>query len=476
MKRAAECYTAAGQDKEAAQVTGRFHASQGQWREAAMAYAAAGEYAMAGDCYGKANDPVNAAECFEKAQSWYRSGVGYAHSRKFSEAISVLQKVPEDDPNYDASRALLGRCFFEDQKYYDVIAVLDNHLLGKRVDSRTKDYFYMLALAYENTNQNEKCRDLLRKINAVDTNYKDVNKRIQTLSSRISMNSQAQTGGDGAATAPSTTPSAIGTRYQILDELGRGGMGVVYKASDTQLKRPVALKVVNKALSDSDEFRQRFLREAQAAARITHPNIVGVYDACANPNEQAYIAMEYVEGMSLGSLIHKKGRLKPLDAIALAGQACAALAAIHEAGIIHRDVKPDNILIAKGGNVKLTDFGLARGEDSRLTRTGTSMGTPAYMSPEQVLGKEADARSDLYSLGLVMHHALTGSIYFYDGDVLERQLNEMPVLPSQTTEGIPESLDAIVMKCVQKKAGDRYSSARALLADLKQARTALAEA
>lgn len=259
----------------------------------------------------------------------------------------------------------------------------------------------------------------------------------------------------------------IGGRYKLEKELGRGGMGVVYLAHDTQLDRPVALKFLGDFIDHSDEFRQRFTREARTAARIAHPNIISIYDINSSRGK-AYIAMEYVEGGSLYRYIRTKGKLSPRETANIFVQVCSALAAIHEAGIVHRDIKPDNILIAKGGLVKITDFGLAKAEDVRLTRTGALMGTPSYMAPEQVLGKETDPRSDIYSLGLVLHECLTGKTVFTGEDVLEKQLNETPKPPSAFTDGIPEALDRIVMNCVAKKPEARYQTARALMDDLRR--------
>ena len=260
--------------------------------------------------------------------------------------------------------------------------------------------------------------------------------------------------------------NALEGRYDLQKELGRGGMGVVYLARDKQLDRPVALKFLGSLVDDSEEFRERFVREARTAAKISHPNIVSIYDISASEG-RAYIAMEYVEGVSLYRYLAKKGALPPREAVNFMVQACSALAAIHEGGITHRDIKPDNVLIAKGGLVKIMDFGLAKSEDNRLTRAGVVMGTPSYMSPEQARGKEADARSDIYSIGMVLHECLTGQIVFASGNVVMRQVQEMPPPPSASKDDIPNELDAIVMKCIQKKPEDRYQSMHELVADLR---------
>ncbi|MCC6145063.1 MAG: serine/threonine protein kinase, partial [Candidatus Hydrogenedentes bacterium] len=261
--------------------------------------------------------------------------------------------------------------------------------------------------------------------------------------------------------------SAVGKRYKLERELGRGGMGVVYLAQDLQLDRPVALKFLGSLLDDSDEYKQRFVREAQTAARVSHPNIISIYDISANAGE-AYIAMEYVDGPNLHRYLQKKGALQPREAINIIQQACAALHAIHEAGIVHRDIKPDNIILAKGGLVKLMDFGLAKGAGARMTASNIVMGTPCYMAPEQAIAKDTDARTDIYAIGLVFHELLTGKTVFAEGNVLQRQVQEMPTPPSAIAPGIPTLLDQIVMKCLAKKPEERFQSAQELAKWLRQ--------
>ena len=476
LEAAVQCLKEAGNEKEAARISGRLFENKSQWADAGRAYQAAGAFLQAGECFAKANSSMQAAQCFEQAGAHYRAGLAYAHAGKFEETIRCLQKIKERDPDFDLSRALLGRAFYELRDYAHCAAALSNHLTGKRVESQNIEYFYMLALAYEQMGKLDESRDLLLKIRTVNAGNRDVTTRLSNISSRISMlKSESPPVVHPASTEKSESPPTvmqaaqanIGGRYKLEKELGRGGMGVVYLAHDTQLDRPVALKFLGDFIDHSDEFRQRFTREARTAARIAHPNIISIYDINSSRGK-AYIAMEYVEGGSLYRYIRTKGKLSPRETANIFVQVCSALAAIHEAGIVHRDIKPDNILIAKGGLVKITDFGLAKAEDVRLTRTGALMGTPSYMAPEQVLGKETDPRSDIYSLGLVLHECLTGKTVFTGEDVLEKQLNETPKPPSAFTDGIPEALDRIVMNCVAKKPEARYQTARALMDDLRR--------
>jgi tetratricopeptide (TPR) repeat protein len=474
---AAKAMKQAGKDKEANQIAGRFYEGKQKWREAALSYAAAGEYLKAADCYARAADPVRSGECYEKGGDFYRAGLAYAHAASFPDCIRVLQKLKEDDKNFNMSRALLGRAFYELHDFEHCAATLDNHLTGARVESGNKEYFYMLALAYEQLGKLAESRELLYKLRSVDVQYKDITNRISNISSRISMKQSALGAGDTMATPThgggaqaqqnaQNVESSLEGRYKIERELGRGGMGVVYLAKDTQLDRQVALKFLGTLVDNSEEFRQRFIREAKAAAKINHPNIISIYDISATSGK-AYIAMEFVDGFSLSRYLGMKQKLSAREAVNIIAQACSALAAIHDAGIVHRDIKPDNILIAKGGLVKLTDFGLAKSGDNRLTRTGTSMGTPSYMSPEQVLGKDADARSDIYSMGLVLHELLTGQTVFREGDVLERQLQEMPKPPSASAEGVPPELDHAILKAVMKKPDERWPDVKSFIEALR---------
>jgi serine/threonine-protein kinase len=220
-------------------------------------------------------------------------------------------------------------------------------------------------------------------------------------------------------------------------------------------------------MDDSEEYRKRFMREAKVAARVNHPNIISIYDISATLG-RAHIVMEYVQGPSLARYIREKGKLGPREAINMFLQACSALDAVHRAGIVHRDIKPDNILIAKGGLVKLTDFGLAKAETSRITAANVIMGTPAYMSPEQSRGIDVDARSDIYSMGLVLHEMLTGKPVFIGADIIERQQYEIPAAPGAIVEGIPEMLDEVVMKCIAKNAHDRFQVVSELVETLRR--------
>ena len=472
LEEAAKCMQQAGNPKAAAEIGGRFYESKGRWKDAAMAYEGAEEFRRAGDCYTKGNDALKASDCYVKAGEFFGAGFALIHAKQPEKAIPLLQKVKENNPNFSQSRQLLGRCFYELGDHDHCVATLENHLTGAKVTSDNINYFWMLALAYEQVGNLDMSLQTLQKIRSVDVSFRDIDQRLSNIQSRISLGPQgsdmrpASGVGNGGAVM-SMVEKSLEERYRLDGELGRGGMGVVYKAYDKQLDRPVALKFLGSLVDSSDEYRQRFIREAKAAAKVSHPNIINIFDIGADEGK-AYIAMEFIEGPNLNKYLSRKGKLDHREAVNIIGQSCAALDAIHQAGVVHRDIKPDNILIAKGGLIKLMDFGLAKSEDMRMTKSNVVMGTPCYMSPEQALGKDVDVRSDIYSIGLVLHELLTGKIVFADGDVLQRQIKEMPEAPGKTIEGIPTLLDQIIMKAIAKKPEERFQTAKELLGYLRQ--------
>jgi serine/threonine protein kinase len=255
-------------------------------------------------------------------------------------------------------------------------------------------------------------------------------------------------------------------RFEIVDEIGHGGMGVVYRARQISLDRIVALKMLSTELINDVEFRERFRQEARIIARLSHPNIIQVHDIYDIEGEDGgfCIVMEYLDGHSLRDQLRALARFPVGRAVAIARQVLSGLAYAHEQGIVHRDVKPDNIMMLSGDRVKLMDFGIARLSESTIrTHTGVTMGTPQYMSPEQAAGRPVDARSDIYSLGLVLYAMITGEPPF-TGDspvmVALKHIQDVPRRPSETVPTIPPALDAVIMKALAKNPDDRHATAR----------------
>ncbi len=270
-------------------------------------------------------------------------------------------------------------------------------------------------------------------------------------------------------------------RYLVQSELGRGAMGVVYKATDSVLERTVAVKTVNMALErdGADRYEARFYQEARAAGGLNHPNIVTVYDV-GKSGEVVFMAMEYIEGPELRTLM-VEGRPMPVSqAVTIAAQVADGLAYAHEHGVVHRDIKPANIMVPSGSPVKITDFGIARMRSaaSDLTQTGMMLGSPKYMSPEQVIGKRADHRSDVFSLGVILYEMLTGASPFNGENVtalMYQIVNFAPPAPSALNGAVPELADYIVAKMLAKALEERYQSAAEVARDLRECERQLAD-
>ena len=262
----------------------------------------------------------------------------------------------------------------------------------------------------------------------------------------------------------------LGKRYEILGRIGSGGMADVYKGKDHKLNRFVAIKVLKSDYRSDEVFIKKFLSEAQAAAGLMHPNVVNVYDV-GQDRGLYYMVMELVEGITLKDYIEKKGRLSAKETVSIAIQMVTGLQAAHNHHIIHRDIKPQNIIISKDGKVKVTDFGIARATTSTQTISTSVMGSVHYTSPEQARGGVVDERSDIYSIGITLYEMVTGHVPF-DGDstvsVALKHLQEQITSPAEEVEDLPYSLECIIMKCTQKSPNLRYHDCASLLLDLKR--------
>src|SRR5437763_2426118 len=258
-------------------------------------------------------------------------------------------------------------------------------------------------------------------------------------------------------------------RYEVVRELAQGGMAEVYLARDQLLDRPVALKALFPEYAREPSFVERFRREAQAAANLNHPNIVAIYD-WGQEDGTYFIVMEYVEGRVLRDLIRSEAPLDPNQSAEIAAEIASALGFAHRNGVVHRDVKPGNVLLTRSGNVKVTDFGIARaGTNEALTQTGSVMGTATYFSPEQAQGMPVDGRSDVYSLGVVLYEMVTGQPPFAGENpvsVAYRHVSEVPASPSVVNADVPKPFEAIVLHALAKEPDERYASAEDLRTDL----------
>ena len=263
----------------------------------------------------------------------------------------------------------------------------------------------------------------------------------------------------------------LDNRYELLEVIGSGGMAIVYKAKCHRLNRLVAVKVLKSDLAEDADFRRRFRDESQAVAMLSHPNIVSVYDVSRGETE--YIVMELIDGITLKQYMEKRGQLNWREALHFITQIMKALAHAHSRGIIHRDIKPQNIMVLRDGSVKVADFGIACLANSANTLTQEALGSVHYMSPEQARGDRTDARSDIYSAGVVLYEMLTGRLPF-EGDsavsVAIQHLSSVPLSPREINPDVPEALELICMKAMASELEKRYASADEMLADLEEFR------
>lgn len=268
-----------------------------------------------------------------------------------------------------------------------------------------------------------------------------------------------------------TNGKIIDGRYEIIEELGRGGMAIVYLAKCLVLNRYVAIKVLRPEFRDDEDFIKRFKIEAQSAGNLTHPNIVSIYDV-GNEGDFEYIVMEYVEGITLKQYLNAKNTLPEKEAVDFAAQICAGLEHAHKKGIVHKDIKPENILITKEGILKITDFGIAKAlNQGTITTGGLAMGSVHYFSPEQARGSYIDAKTDIYSVGVLLYEMVTGKRPF-DGDsaisVAMQHIEAEPVKPSMVNPLVGPSLENVILRAMRKDTFERYQSATQMLIDLKK--------
>lgn len=392
-------------------------------------------------------DEVNRIR-FELAESYLKRDADEQN------AVSLFQKVAKSESQYRPEALCRAGIFFLSRGMGDLAEENFRKIWELDIPEDTKaEIRYKVGNAYEEKGAFEKAREVYSHILSYDIKYRDVAQRIERL--------------------PASTPaskkdkeiSVLEDRYDQIEKIGEGGMGAIYRAKDKILGRLVALKVIRSDFRSDAEAIQRFIREAQSASALQHPGIVTIFDI--NVKEPMYIAMEFVDGGNLRKKLNKTS-LPVHDFLRFAIDISEAIGAAHTKGIIHRDIKPENIMLTREEKVKITDFGLASIHNaSRMTMVGQILGTPLYMAPEQIVGRPADNRSDIYSLGITFYEMLTGRVPFFDGDIGYRHIHENPEPPSLLNPMIPDPLEKIILKSIEKHPEKRYQNVLEILEDLK---------
>jgi len=518
--RAAEALRAMGESEEAARILGEHHRDRGEIKEAAACLEEAGdflaagdlyrgleEYARAGFCYDAqhdypqsaemhrlADDRIKAAEAYERAGLFaeaaeccaleglvekeaellekaglhLRAGEVFHREGHDDDAIRVLQSVAPESEGFSKASALLGDIFRARGQLSLAVKKLKQALGGQDLCRDNLPIYYTLATVLAAHNDLASAVDIYEKILTLDYHYEDVEQRLVQARERIGDMPVGESGQQAAASATSLSVQGQPGRYQVVGELGRGGMGIVYKAKDTVLDRLVAYKVLPGSLEENPQGLQNFLREAKAAAKLNHPGIVTVYDA-GEQDGRYYIAMEYVDGTTIKEIVRRRGPIASAGILHVLVQICEALAYAHEQRVVHRDIKTANAMWTRDKKAKIMDFGLAKVMEEVRNHTTVVSGTPYYMSPEQTLGKNVDHRTDIYSLGVSLFEMATGTVPFRDGNIPYHHVHTPPPDVRELREDISPALVRIIQRCLLKDPAERYQSVREILSELRAA-------
>jgi tetratricopeptide (TPR) repeat protein len=476
-ERAADHYQRAGLWQEAAALREKLE----QWEEAAALFERAEEPARAGEMLRRAGQHLRAGECFELASDFERAiecykaagaagrwvdalernGAIFAAAKLAvdhddqTRAIRLLQQIQSDHPNHADACEMLAAAYLQEGHRDLAIQKIEERIEARAPEETPASVHSQLASLLEEEGEFEKALSILSSLRVREPTYPNIATRIEGLRKKQSNRELEETTGAGAS---KPTAFLSESRYEILGEIGRGGMGVVLKARDTRLERVVALKRLPDTLRDHPKAIQLFLREAQSAARLNHPNITTVHDTDQEEGN-FFITMELLEGSPISKIVKKRGRISPKNAAQLGVQIAAGLAYAHNKGIVHRDIKSANLFFTVDKVVKIMDFGLAKMMEE--VRRGTTVvgGTPYYMAPEQATGETVDARADIYSFGATLYEFVTGKVPFMEGDVTYQHRHSPLPDPRTKVDGLPDDLAELILEMMAKRPEDRPATA-----------------
>ncbi len=462
-----------------------------RWLRAAELYEHCDRQADAAHCAEQGGELVKAAELYRDVGDidgeirtrisqgdYFRAGRLLYEQRRQEDALETLKRINSRDPIYPRSLVLQGDIYRHQKRYEKAYSRYRAAVEQLETKQDHLSLYYKMARVCEAGEEFERALDHYDKILRLDESYEDVADRASRIREGLQANQQpdslrspsAEVGDPrsvGAEVPPDETGEETGAslRYEFEEEIAKGGMGVVYRARDTFLNRIVAVKLLGEDLRDNETAVEYFLREARAAAALSHPNIVTIFDAGEQQGEY-YIAMEYVEGKTLKNLIQDNGPLTESAIREIAIQSCRALKYAHAEGVLHRDIKSDNIMCRPDRTIKVMDFGLAKFLREYTKEHTKQVGTPYYMSPEQIIGKDVDFRSDLYGLGCTLFECLTGRVPFTDGELSYHHVHTEPPSPRDFNEDVSETMEDLVMTLLEKEPENRFQSAEDLLETL----------
>jgi tetratricopeptide (TPR) repeat protein len=460
-KQAARLYDSAGQLERAAEM---FQAA-GEHLQAGESFQRAGRHDEAADSYREAGDVGRWVESLEKSGRYFEAAQIAIQHDDWARAIRSLQLVTPGNPEYlDAAKLLVEA--YQRQGHLDLATrKVEEVISNQGPESLPLETCDQLAHRLEAGGEFDRALDVLELIRNQDATWPNLATRIEGLRKRRSGSQPSPAG--AAVVSTVGAPAGEAGRYEMLEEIGRGGMGIVFKARDRRLGRLIALKRLPDSLRSHPKAIELFLREARAAAVLNHPNIVTVYDA-GQDGEMYYITMELLDGMPLQQILRQRGKLSPRDAAKLGLQIAHGLLYAHEQRIVHRDIKTGNLFFTRGKVVKIMDFGLAKMVEEVRRATTVIGGTPYYMAPEQSLGEAVDHRADLYALGVTFYELLTGRVPFRDGDVAFHHRHTPVPDPRELAPELPAAWAELVLELMAKSPDQRPASAAAVAERLAQ--------